>query len=367
MALDGKTLKLCNCNKTMALDAKALGAALKLKQPIQIHTELCRKEVGSFHDALKAESCVVACTQEAPLFAELARAGRRGDRARSSSTSAKPPDGRRRARRRRRRSPRCSRWPICPSPNRCRASSYKSGGQLLIIGPARGGARVGGTARGAARSERAHDGRRAGRAAGGAPLSGLVGQGEVGQGLSGRVRGRLGAGQPDRPRSLHALQRLHPRLPGAGDRFLLPDRPGQVQVAPRSASRPAAPSAPSISTAATARAASASIWCSTSRRSRRSARRSRRRAISRRARDPLEQALAAAQLAQTGGRVREAEILRLQREDLRAQPLGESRLQSIASTPAPPARSRPTAITSRSSRTCAWAAAAARPSAPRAR
>src|SRR5204862_6957177 len=79
MALDGKTLKLCNCNRTMALDAKGLAAALKLTPPIEIHTELCRKQVASFHGALKDEACVIACTQEAPLFSELA------DRAGSSS------------------------------------------------------------------------------------------------------------------------------------------------------------------------------------------------------------------------------------------------------------------------------------------
>ena len=81
MALDDKTLKLCNCNRTMALNPKALAGALKLTQPIEIHTELCRKQVASFHGALKDEACVIACTQEAPLFSELAdRAGstRRG-------------------------------------------------------------------------------------------------------------------------------------------------------------------------------------------------------------------------------------------------------------------------------------------------
>ncbi|MBE0627301.1 MAG: 4Fe-4S binding protein [Burkholderiales bacterium] len=67
-----KTIKLCNCNQTMALDAKALAIALKLDAPIPIHTELCRREVGAFHDALRGGDCLVACTQEAPLFAELA-------------------------------------------------------------------------------------------------------------------------------------------------------------------------------------------------------------------------------------------------------------------------------------------------------
>jgi len=76
MALDGKTLKVCNCNRTMALDAKALASALELGAPVAIHSELCRKEVASFTSALKDGECVVACTQESPLFSELAtRAG----------------------------------------------------------------------------------------------------------------------------------------------------------------------------------------------------------------------------------------------------------------------------------------------------
>ncbi len=71
-----KTIKLCDCNRTMALDAKALAAALKLGSPVTIHTELCRREVGAFHEAVRNGDCLVACTQEAPLFAELSdRAG----------------------------------------------------------------------------------------------------------------------------------------------------------------------------------------------------------------------------------------------------------------------------------------------------
>src|SRR5438552_15624636 len=73
MALEDRALKSCNCNKTIALDAKALGAALKLTQPIQMHTELCRKEVGSFQESLKDEARVGACTQEAPLCSEIAQ------------------------------------------------------------------------------------------------------------------------------------------------------------------------------------------------------------------------------------------------------------------------------------------------------
>ena len=57
-------IKLCNCNQTMALDAKALAAALKLGSPVTIHTELCRREVGAFQEALQSGDCLVAFTQD---------------------------------------------------------------------------------------------------------------------------------------------------------------------------------------------------------------------------------------------------------------------------------------------------------------
>ena len=71
MATPGDTLKICNCNRTMTLDGAALGRALG-REPIPIYTELCRKEVDNFTSALGASTCTVACTQEAPLFTELA-------------------------------------------------------------------------------------------------------------------------------------------------------------------------------------------------------------------------------------------------------------------------------------------------------
>ena len=74
MPLENKQLKLCNCNKTMSLDAGALFRALQLKSPLVIHSELCRKEVGAMEAALKGdEDVVVACTQEAALFEALAQ------------------------------------------------------------------------------------------------------------------------------------------------------------------------------------------------------------------------------------------------------------------------------------------------------
>ena len=63
---------VCNCNKTMPLDAKALGAALKLDSTPRLSSELCRRHFAAFEAAVKSGSdLVVACTQEAPLFTEL--------------------------------------------------------------------------------------------------------------------------------------------------------------------------------------------------------------------------------------------------------------------------------------------------------
>lgn len=68
--------KVCNCNRTMPLDAAAgvqLGTALGTAA-IPIATELCRREVGAYLKTLDGvDDVVVACTQERSLFAELAQ------------------------------------------------------------------------------------------------------------------------------------------------------------------------------------------------------------------------------------------------------------------------------------------------------
>lgn len=128
-------IKLCNCNQTMALDAKALTGALKLDAPITIHTELCRREAGAFHAALQSGDCMVACTQEAPLFAELAeQAGARHalkfvnirETAGWSSESKHA-------------TPKIAALLALaglPEPEPVGSVSYRSNGQLLILGPA---------------------------------------------------------------------------------------------------------------------------------------------------------------------------------------------------------------------------------------
>jgi ferredoxin len=67
-------LKVCSCNRTIPLDAKALAAALKSGEPLAVHHELCRKDIGAFQAALgSGEDLTVACTQEATLFTEIAQ------------------------------------------------------------------------------------------------------------------------------------------------------------------------------------------------------------------------------------------------------------------------------------------------------
>ncbi len=74
MSLRDSTLHLCNCNGTMPLDAAALARALELAGPLPIHRQLCQKELAAFVDGA-AGDVIVACTQEARLFGDVAEEG----------------------------------------------------------------------------------------------------------------------------------------------------------------------------------------------------------------------------------------------------------------------------------------------------
>jgi ferredoxin len=129
MSLNGKTLKVCSCNRTLPLDAKALAAALKADTPLHVHHELCRKDVGAFQAALGgAEDVIVACTQEAALFSELTEkpikfvnvrelGGWSTDKSTAKIAALIAVAAR-------------------PEPEPVPAVEYKSGGQVLVIGPA---------------------------------------------------------------------------------------------------------------------------------------------------------------------------------------------------------------------------------------
>ena len=134
MSIKDKTLKLCSCNKTISLDAAALGSALKSGSALPVHTELCRKEAGQFQAALGEQTLLVGCTQEAPLFGELAEAA--GSKAELRFVNIREAAG----------------WSAeggqatpkiaallaaaaLPEPEPVPNVEYKSGGQVLVIGP----------------------------------------------------------------------------------------------------------------------------------------------------------------------------------------------------------------------------------------
>jgi ferredoxin len=64
---------LCNCNRTMSVDTRAIAAALgEGDAPPKLQEALCRRHLGAFESALKGgDDLLVACTQEAPLFSQL--------------------------------------------------------------------------------------------------------------------------------------------------------------------------------------------------------------------------------------------------------------------------------------------------------
>ena len=77
MKMRGKTLLVCDCEATMPLDEAKLSkacAAAGGDGALTLNSQLCRAQLGNFQQAVADEAPVlVACTQEAPLFAEVAQ------------------------------------------------------------------------------------------------------------------------------------------------------------------------------------------------------------------------------------------------------------------------------------------------------
>lgn len=77
MQLRGRRLLVCNCEKSMPLDPERLARACSAaggEGELRLETQLCRAQLGNFQTALESEApLLVACTQEAPLFMELAQ------------------------------------------------------------------------------------------------------------------------------------------------------------------------------------------------------------------------------------------------------------------------------------------------------
>ena len=134
MAIQDKTLKLCDCNGTLPLDAAALAAALKSAGPLTVHRALCRKQAAQFQSALGEEELLVACTQEAPLFAELAREA--DSKARLNFVNIRELAGW--SAQGKQATPKIAALlaaAALPEPEPVPGVAYKSGGQVLVIGP----------------------------------------------------------------------------------------------------------------------------------------------------------------------------------------------------------------------------------------
>lgn len=73
MTATGKhKLLVCNCQRSMEIDGARLARMLGLPEPLTVHRELCRGELARFETELGEGPALVACTQEAPLFREVA-------------------------------------------------------------------------------------------------------------------------------------------------------------------------------------------------------------------------------------------------------------------------------------------------------
>src|SRR5262245_11633640 len=80
-------LLVCNCQRSMDIDGKRLAEALGVPEPLPVHSELCRSQIAAFEAGLASGAAVhVACTQEAPLFREVA-AEKRGAEAHLAFTN----------------------------------------------------------------------------------------------------------------------------------------------------------------------------------------------------------------------------------------------------------------------------------------
>ena len=72
MADRQRRILICSCEDTMPLDADAVRRALRGVE-VQTARHLCRAELESFKAAARnGELLIVGCTQEAPLFSEVA-------------------------------------------------------------------------------------------------------------------------------------------------------------------------------------------------------------------------------------------------------------------------------------------------------
>ena len=132
-SLRGKQLHVCSCNGTMPLDAQALGRALALERAPEIATALCQRDLAKFADTVSGDA-LIACTQESRLLGDTAEERGRTQTIRfvniresggwSQQAKAVTP-----------KIAALLAAAALPDPDPVPAVSYKSEGQLLIVGP----------------------------------------------------------------------------------------------------------------------------------------------------------------------------------------------------------------------------------------
>ncbi len=132
MGTEGKQVFLCSCNRTMPLDAASLARHLGA-DTLPLHSALCQHELARFTDGAQGD-VVVACTQEEQLFTAEAgtRAGVQALRfvniRETAGWSAQAKEA----------GPKIAALleaAMLPEPDPIPVVSYKSSGQVLIVGP----------------------------------------------------------------------------------------------------------------------------------------------------------------------------------------------------------------------------------------
>jgi len=134
VSITDKTLHVCNCNKTMPLDASALSDALKLGRPLVVREQMCQREIGAFTDGATGDM-IVACTQEAKVLGDAAEDNRKSTAIRfvnireTAGWSAEADFA----------TPKIAALlaaAALPEPAPVPRVAYKSEGRLLVVGPA---------------------------------------------------------------------------------------------------------------------------------------------------------------------------------------------------------------------------------------
>jgi ferredoxin len=139
MTIETKQLFLCSCNGTAPIDAAGVAGALGLAQAPVVHTMLCQKESAAFAAGATGD-VVVGCTQEARLFGEIA-----GESAKTQAirfvnlreSGGWSPEARGAT-------PKLAALlaqAALPDPDPVPSVSYRSEGQVLIVGPLDGALR----------------------------------------------------------------------------------------------------------------------------------------------------------------------------------------------------------------------------------